>query len=166
YGGDADNYDKVSPLFLGEETLIRGYGYSTLQAECQDTGLDPTTGRCPVFDRLFGSRVAVFNAEMRIPLFGSPAFGLVNFPYLPLEVAPFFDAGMAWTGDQPPDVRFVSNGDNTVPANCASKMTLQGYAVPCAKRIPVFSTGVSFRMNVLGYMVLETYVAHPFQRNY
>ena len=168
YGGDADNYNKVSPLFLGEETLVRGYGYSTLQAECQQGGLDPVTGRCPVFDRLFGSRVAVFNAELRIPLFGSPAFGLVNFPYLPLEIAPFFDAGLAWTSDQKPDLRFVSGGDNSIPVNCSGpgSVTLQGYAVPCAQRIPVFSTGVSFRMNVLGYMVLETYVAHPFQRNY
>jgi Tol biopolymer transport system component len=163
YGGDADNYNKVSPLFLGEETLIRGYGYSTLQAECQDN-FDVTTGRCPVFDRLFGSKVAVFNAELRIPLFGSPMFGLVNFPYLPLEVAPFFDAGVAWTGDQPPVLR----GDaNAVPASCANAApTLQLVSVPCATRIPVMSTGVTFRMNVLGYMILETYVAHPFQRNY
>ena len=35
---------------------------------------------------------------------------------------------------------------------------------PCAQRIPVFSTGISFRVNVLGYMILETYVAKPFQR--
>ena len=165
YGGDADNYDKVSPLFLGEETLVRGYGYSTLQSECQQS-LDPTTGRCPVFERLFGSRIAVFNAELRIPLFGSPAFGLINFPYLPLEVAPFFDAGLAWTGDQKPDLRFVSGGDNSVPPSCSGAATSRGYAIPCAQRIPVFSTGVTFRMNVLGYMVLETYVAHPFQRNY
>ena len=164
HGGDADNYNKVSPLFLGEETLIRGYGYSTLQAECQNT-VDPLSGRCPVFDRLFGSRIAVFNAELRIPVFGSPMFGLVNFPYLPLEVAPFFDAGLAWTGDQKPDLRFTTS-DNTVPANCASGATLQGFSVPCANRIPVFSTGVTFRANILGYMILETYIAHPFQRNY
>jgi len=170
YGGDADNLDKVSPIFLGEETLIRGYGYSTLVAECNNTAnFDPNTGRCPVFDRLLGSRIAVFNAEMRIPVFGSPAFGLVNFPYLPLEVSPFFDAGMAWTSDQSPDVRFVSGGDNTVTGlSCSNntQISLQGFAAPCARRIPVFSTGVSFRMNVLGYMILETYVAHPFQRNY
>ena len=164
YGGDADNYDKLSPLFLGEETLIRGYGYSTLQAECAQT--PSATGHCGVFERLFGSRLAVVNAEYRIPLLGTASFGLVDFPYLPLEVAPFFDAGLAWTADQPPDLRFVTGSDNAPPAACANKRTLQGYAVPCANRTPVFSTGVSFRANVLGYMILETYVAHPFQRNY
>jgi len=165
YGGDADNYNKISPLFLGEETLIRGYGYSTLQSECQQTA-DQTTGRCGVFDRLFGSRIAVVNLEYRIPLFGTASFGLVDFPYLPLEVSPFFDAGLAWTADQPPDLRFVSGSDNSPPAACVNKTTQQGYAVPCADRTPVFSTGVSFRANVLGYMILETYVAHPLQRNY
>lgn len=167
YGGDADNYNKVSPLFLGDETLIRGYGYSTLQMECQQTA-DPRTGRCPVFDRLFGSRLAVFNAEWRIPLFGTPMFGLVNFPYVPLEVSPFFDAGLAWTGDQPPQFRFVSgsNPSEPPPASCRSGATIQGFLIPCATRTPVMSTGVSFRANVLGYMILETYVAHPFQRNY
>ena len=160
YGGDADNLEKVSPLFLGEETLIRGYGYSTLFSECRDA----QTPRCPVFDRLFGSRIAVFNAEFRIPLFGSPVFGLLNFPYLPLEVSPFFDAGLAWTSDQSPT--FDMSKRNDVPSSCANTVTLNRNSIPCAERIPVMSTGVSFRFNVLGYMVLETYVAHPFQRNF
>jgi hypothetical protein len=30
--------------------------------------------------------------------------------------------------------------------------------------VPVFSTGVSARMNVLGYLVFEAYYAYPFQR--
>ena len=32
------------------------------------------------------------------------------------------------------------------------------------KRVPVFSAGISARMNILGYMVLEAYYAYPFQR--
>jgi hypothetical protein len=28
----------------------------------------------------------------------------------------------------------------------------------------VFSTGVSFRFNLMGYAIIEAYVAHPFQR--
>lgn len=161
YGGDADDFRKISPLFLGEETLIRGYGYSTLISECDQVAF---AGHCPVLERLFGSKLGVFNAEMRIPLFGSPAFGLINFPYLPLEVAPFFDAGIAWTGDQNPVFKFVNGGDQSVPASCANLQLSS--ATYCATRIPVFSTGVTFRMNVLGYLVLETYVAHPFQRSY
>jgi hypothetical protein len=162
YGRDADNYDRLSPIFLGEETLMRGYGYGSLTGdECvASTG---STGRCPVFDRMIGSRVAVINTEFRIPLFGTSGFGLVNFPYLPLEVSPFFDGGIAWTGDQAPQFRFVSES-NEIPTECQNTQTQSGLLVPCAERIPIFSAGLSLRANILGYMILETYIAKPFQR--
>jgi outer membrane protein assembly factor BamA len=159
YGRDADNPLQLSPMYLGDETLIRGYGYTSIgNAECSAGG--NATTRCPVFERLFGSRLAVFNAELRIPVFGTSSFGLINFPYLPLEVSPFFDAGMAWTADQSPDVRFdiYGNGSTSCTGSTSSVYS------PCAQRIPVFSTGISFRFNILGYMILETYVAKPFQR--
>ena len=163
YGRDADNYDRLSPIYLGEETLIRGYGYGSFTPdEC--VASEPTAvSRCPVFDRLIGSRVGVVNAEFRIPLFGTSGFGLVNFPYLPLEVSPFFDAGVAWTGDQSPEFRFTREA-NAVPSQCETSTTQQGFLVPCAERIPVFSAGLSVRANVLGYLILETYIAKPFQR--
>lgn len=163
YGRDADNYDRLSPLYLGEETLIRGYGYGSFRLEECTANSAVQSSSCPVFDRLLGSKLAVINAEFRIPVLGTSSFGLLNFPYLPLEVSPFFDAGLAWMNGQSPQLRFTRDEQN-VPTSCANKMTTQGFTVPCAERIPVFSTGVSFRVNVLGYMVLETYVAHPFQR--
>ena len=162
YGGDSDNYEKLNPLFVAEETLIRGYGYSGLIDDCNRDQVALQTGRCPTLERLFGSKVGVANAEIRIPLFGSPQFGLINFPYLPLEVSPFFDAGIAWTGDQKPEWSF-ERGDDSSPASC-QQQTNARFIAPCARRIPVFSTGVSFRFNVLGYMILEAYYAHPFQR--
>src|SRR6185503_4962411 len=119
--------------------------------ECNTSVID-----CPVFNRLFGSRIGVFNAEMRIPLFGTAGFGLINFPYLPVELSPFFDAGIAWTSTQQPELRWATRADDT-PTNC-------GLSVICAERIPVFSTGLSARLNVLGYLILETYIAKPFQR--
>ena len=80
-----------------------------------------------------------------------------------LLISPFFDAGIAWTGNQQPELKFARSTSSTPPA-CATQTNQQGFLEPCAERIPVFSTGVSFRFNVLGYMILETYVAHPFQR--
>lgn len=164
YGRDSDNYDRMSPLYLGEETLIRGYGYGSFTPNECVVGLDPASGgRCPAFERLLGSRVGVINAELRIPFFGTSGFGLINFPYLPLEISPFFDAGIAWANNQNPQFRFAREASAT-PTNCANELSQQGYLKPCAERIPVFSTGVSFRLNLLGYMIVETYVAHPFQR--
>ena len=159
YGKDGDNYNQVSPLFLGEEIFIRGYRWLDNE-EC--LAEPSTTGTCPVVERLLGSRIAVFNAELRIPVFGTSSFGLINFPYLPLEVSPFFDAGIAWTSDQQPELTFSEQATNDSP-RCTGASTPTSF-YPCAQRIPVFSAGVSFRVNLLGYMVIETYVAKPFQR--
>ncbi len=162
YGNDAED-SRIWPLYLGDENFIRGYGYASFQPEeCLNTA----TSSCPVFDRLFGSRVIVGNAEFRIPLFGTPEFGLINFPILPLEVSPFFDGGVSYTGNQQPDFRFSQNGNGTASAGCTNPGTSGSSSqfIVCTDRIPVFSTGVSFRANVLGYLIFEAYVAHPFQR--
>lgn len=139
YGTDAER-EELTPLFLGYESLVRGYasGSFTLD-EC--TGA--SNGDCPEFDRLNGSRIGVINAEMRIPLFGTSQFGLINFPLLPTELSAFFDGGVAWNSSESPTLEFVRRS---------------------TERIPVFSAGFSARVNVLGYVVVEFFYAYPFQR--
>lgn len=140
YLEDAES-SRLSPLFLGFETFVRGYDVSSFDAsECTDTD-DPNA--CPEFDRLTGSRIGIFNAEFRIPLFGTSEFGLVNFPYVPTEISAFFDAGVAWTGDDTPTFEFKRRS---------------------MERIPVYSAGGAARLNVLGALVLQFYYAYPFQR--
>ena len=163
YGNDAED-SRIWPLYLGDENFIRGYGYHSFQPEeCLGTA----TSSCPVFDRLFGSRILVGNAEFRIPLLGTPEFGLINFPIIPLEVSPFFDAGVSYAANQNPDFRFSQSGTgSTVSADCTNPTQTGNTSqfIVCTDRIPVFSTGVSFRANVLGYLIFEAYLAHPFQR--
>jgi Tol biopolymer transport system component len=131
YGRSSDDSLHMYPLFLGEETLVRGYSYGSL---------DPSESQ--TYFRLLGSRLAVVSAEIRIPVLGVPEYGLFNFPYLPLTLSPFVDAGEAWNGGESP----------TLSTNQATL------------RIPVVSAGLSARVNLLGYAVLEFYYAHPFQR--
>ncbi|HFE52152.1 MAG TPA: peptidase S9, partial [Bacteroidetes bacterium] len=141
YGRDAES-DMLSPLFLGYETFVRGYSSGSFSySECSVDPKNPQA--CPEFDRLVGSRLAVVNAEFRIPLFGNENFGLVNFPYLPTELSLFLDGGVAWSHGAPPTFKFARRS---------------------RERIPVFSTGVSARVNVMGYAVVELYYAYPFQR--
>src|SRR5262249_51233979 len=66
YGsGGADR--RITPLFIGYPSLVRGYDVNSFSAsECGRTGA-PT---CPVFDQLVGSRIAVGNLEVRLPLLG------------------------------------------------------------------------------------------------
>jgi outer membrane protein assembly factor BamA len=161
YGMDAENFNIISPLFLGEEQLIRGYSYGSFDvSECTDNG-QTSTQSCPVFERLIGSRMAVFNTELRIPLIGTSEFGLLNIPFLPVELAPFFDAGLMWTSDQQPVLRFKRASETERPASCSQRSVQYGI---CAERVPVFSTGLSTRINVLGYLIFEAYLAKPFQR--
>ena len=143
FGKDADDQSLISPLFLGQETLIRGYDVNDFRVEDCSAVTGGTGAECPEFDRLLGSKIGVANFEIRFPLLGVREFGLINFPYLPTEIAPFFDAGVAWAKGDSPDFRFSRNS---------------------LERVPVFSTGVSARMNVLGYLVLEAFYAYPFQR--
>jgi len=94
-------------------------------------------------DRLYGTRAALVSAEVRLPLFGTEQFGLINFPYLPTELALFADAGLAWTAEESPVVRFDRDTSD---------------------RVPVTSLGASARVNLLGALVFELYYAYPFQR--
>jgi Tol biopolymer transport system component len=148
YGKDAEGIDSenrrvLSQIFLGYEPLIRGYAQESFdQGEC--TVVDPTTETtCPAFSRLLGTRIGVINLELRIPVLGVPELGLINFPLLPLEISPFFDAGVAWSGGDSPTFEFQRRTD---------------------ERVPVFSTGITARANILGYVILEAYYAYPFQR--
>ena len=102
--------------------------------------------------------VQVFQSDTGIPgksvqlvdykhvvLFGKgSAYGLLEFPYLPTEVAFFVDGGVTWTGSDLPVLEWTTK--------------------PTTERIPVFSAGVSTRFNLFGYTVLEIFYAKPFQR--
>lgn len=141
YGSDAE-HERLYPLFVGYPSLMRGYDAESFDPDECSAGQDAADD-CPAFTRLNGSRVAVANVELRIPLFGNERFGLLNIPFLPTEIAPFADVGLAWTADDSPELRF----DRTT-----------------TDRVPVFSTGVTARVNLLGFAVLEVYWVNPYQR--
>src|SRR5690606_18218893 len=75
YGPDAEN-NRLFPLFLGYGTLVRGY---------RPGSFEDGVGR-EMLDRLYGSRIGVASAEIRLPFFGTSDFGLINFPYFPTEL--------------------------------------------------------------------------------
>jgi outer membrane protein assembly factor BamA len=144
YGKDAES-DRMGALFIGDGSLVRGYSYESFSnSDCVSDGSgELAESSCPQFDRLVGSKVAVANAELRIPLFGTRGFGLISSPLPPIEIAPFVDAGVAWTKGSAPVWDFA---------------TLSG------DRTPVVSTGVAARVNLFGFAVFEVNYAHPFMR--
>ncbi|HEV2854069.1 MAG TPA: BamA/TamA family outer membrane protein [Thermoanaerobaculia bacterium] len=141
YGRDAES-DRLTQLYVGRPTLVRGYELGDIGlSECTPVPGDTTA--CPEFDRLVGSRIAVANLELRLPLLGVEGYGLIRASFLPTDLNFFVDAGTAWSKGITPDVRFDRNSID---------------------RIPVVSAGVSARILLGGFAVLEFYYAKPFQR--
>jgi len=113
---------------------VRGYDPGSFEAgEC---GVQ-LNGSCPAFDRLIGSRIGLANVEMRMPLWS--LFGGENFyGPLPVELALFGDAGVAWgrsTG-------FVESDHKAVT-----------------------SLGAALRANAFGFAVVEVDFVRPMQRD-
>jgi len=141
YGREIDQNSFIRPLFLGYETLIRGYSWESFSSnECGQT----EDGSCPTFDRLFGQRLAVANFEVRVPFIGTDQFGIINLPYVPVELVAFTDVGVAWDAENP-----------------VSSWT---FSRSSTDRVPLVSSGVAARFNILGMLILETYYSYPWQR--
>jgi Tol biopolymer transport system component len=134
FGRDAED-GRLPALYLGYPGLVRGYDSGSFESgEC---GVQPD-GSCPVFDRLIGSRLAIANAELRFPLWG--AFGGDQFyGPIPVELAVFTDAGVAWGRSERSG---FAPGDNE----------------------PVVSVGAAARINLFGFAVAEIDYVRPLDR--
>ena len=138
YGG-AGTLSSVYPLYLGYPWLIRGYERISSDNE-GGMGLNS-------FDisRLSGQRALVANVELRMPFTGPERLALIKSKFLLTDLNLFIDGGLAWS----PGDRIVFDWN---PANASFD-----------QKFPVYSTGVSIRINVLGALVLEPYYAFPLQ---
>ncbi|MDX1530021.1 MAG: peptidase S9, partial [Rhodothermales bacterium] len=147
YGGDATR-GEFYPLYIGYGVLVRGYSSSSFPDNLTNAQEQE------YFERYFGSRIGVANLELRMPLFGTREFGLINFPYLPTELVLFGDAGVAW-GDW---TRVLTLDPNT------GEIGDTGFGQDLWDQKPILSAGIAGRFNVLGALVLEVYYARPFDR--
>ncbi len=134
YGSGADDA-RMNELFIGYPSLVRGYGPGSFAIVDCGTLL---AGSCPDLENLFGSRLAVANVEVRIPVFG-PLGMARNTGLPPVDAACFFDAGIAWTGAEKP----------------------AGFG---GSRHGISSHGVSFRFNFLGILIGQISLVHPNDR--
>jgi Tol biopolymer transport system component len=83
---------RLTPLVLGLQTLVRGYDLRGFAAdECGRAATE-----CSIIDELTGSRLALLNLELRVPLLGLLS-GDFDYGKLPIEAIAFVDAGFLWT---------------------------------------------------------------------
>jgi len=133
YGTDAES-DRIFPLTFAYPTLTRGNRMDNI---------DQYEGDIYSINQLYGSRMLVANAEWRIPLTGPERLSMIKSRLLFSEFAFFTDAGIAWTSEQAP--------------------VLEAQPEEQSKRIPFLSTGVSLRVNIFGYVILEPFYAFPWR---
>ena len=134
YGRDSED-ERLVDIYVGHPESVHGYGYGSFTpVECPDGSFE----QCPVFNSMLGSRALVFNIEARAPLVGLLK-GELNYGRVPIEVAGFFDAGVAWSHGSLP--WFLGGSQRAVR-----------------------SAGVAGRINALGLLVIEVAASRPFDR--
>jgi len=144
-GRDADQF----PVFMGSTELIRGYtAGSLINNECAKSAPTGTRTGCSELDQLIGSRVAVFNAELRFPLTRSLVLGFLPVGLPPIESALFYDMGLAW------DTRSVIRWQRDASEDKE------------VVRMPLRSWGGSVRVNFLGFIVLRFDYTKPLNRSH
>jgi outer membrane protein assembly factor BamA len=132
-----ENYGPIYyPYFIGYPWYVRGYGDFFFSNFYSDINKA---------NSLTGTRIMVSNVEVRLPFTGPQRLCLIPSKYFYSELATFFDGGLAWYPE--------------------SKIPLNLNSTSFNGRIPVFSYGLSLRINVFGYMILEPYYAFPAVKN-
>jgi hypothetical protein len=152
------------PQYVGYPFYIRGYEAQTFYSNNNKT----PTNNFTISD-LSGQSLAVANFEVRLPFTGPEKLSAFKSKFLFTELNFFFDAGLAWSsGDK---VEFKSNptllrNDPVLDANGNQVLDTNGNPVinPVYSKVPALSAGISLRVNVFGYFVLEPYLAIPFNR--
>jgi Tol biopolymer transport system component len=132
YGRFGGNSAEVFPFFLSNSWFVRGYGSNDLYTA------DPQ-----LFNRMQGSKIAVGNIEIRLPLFGPKPLGLIKF-FLPADLNLFVDGGVA----------FYDTDDLENPSPWTGVV-----------HKPVVSVGASMRFNLFGALVVEPFYALPLSAN-
>jgi Tol biopolymer transport system component len=134
YGASAES-ERISPLYLGYSSLVRGYDIGTFTAsDCTPGPVDS----CPESSRLIGSRILVGNLEVRAPLVGLFR-GRLDYGGVPIDVFAFADTGVAWTR-------------NSLPRTFGGT------------RDWVSSVGFGSRINAFGFMIVELNMVRPLNR--
>ena len=151
YGPDGESFERLQPMFIGYQGLVRGYEYGSFDFfnECE------SETECTSFTNLFGSKVLVGNIELRFPPLGLLGIGSGLFGFLPIEMVFFGDAGLAWYNSDP---------DPAIALRYSSQVLDDRAFFLGGDRKPFYSIGTGLRMNVFGIMIIEADYVYPFNR--
>ena len=166
YGKSSED-TRFYPLYIAYWDLVRGYE-SISTEELNAYQANPS--KAFDFNRLYGSRMIVANAELRFPLLGLLGLGKGFYGAWPLEAYAFFDAGLAyashpsqwWGGYLTDDAGNVVIDPETLLPIPDTKKIKPWFAG--GDRKPVTSVGFGLRTNLFGYFVLGLNYVYPIER--
>ncbi|MFD1770242.1 basic secretory protein-like protein [Sphingobacterium suaedae] len=158
YIRSGNDEDKLRGNYIGYPFFVRGFD-----------DLNPEKVGDLTFNDLMGSRVLVGNFELRLPFTGPEKLAAVKSNFLFSDLNIFFDGGLAWSRgnkivssiDKKPIVEQTDANGQPIRDELGNIIT--GYDENY--RVPVFSAGVSLRINLFGAMILEPYYAVPFVKS-
>lgn len=135
YGRYGQGADGLFPLYLGSPWYIRGYDFNRAGAILEQNGKS--------IDQLFGSKLFVTNFEIRLPFTGPEKLALIKSKFLLTDLNLFVDGGMTFNS-------FSQFGSGNEPVQLTPT--------------PMFSAGVSMRINLFGALIVEPYYAIPLHK--
>jgi Tol biopolymer transport system component len=143
YGKESAN-NPLPYLYLGNPWFIRGYENVINQGPFESGQFN--------ISWLTGTSIAVANAELRLPFTGPQRLAVLKSKFFLTDLNLFFDSGLAW-----------SKGSKIIWNSSKSVITSDLTTANDTSRSPIFSTGVSLRLNLFGALVVEPYYAFPLQ---
>jgi len=151
YGNGSE--EELYPMFSGSSWYVRGYNTGNIGNFLSENGRS--------LDELFGTKMLVSNFEVRLPFSGPERLALIKSGVFFSELALFLDGGVAWYNfDQfDGDIVLLDGEGNPIEGPTGEPI------VKYYQARPIFSTGVSLRINLFGAMVLEPYYAFPLDMN-
>jgi outer membrane protein assembly factor BamA len=140
FGPDAEkNYYNdggiLPPLYLGYDYFVRGYSY---EAMYESAMVDPTSLG---YNQLMGSKMLLANFEVRLPFTGPKRLAVIKSGMFFTDLNFFVDAGIIWDAGNTLSMKKDKNNPSV--------------------RYPIYSTGVSARINLFGQIIIQPYYAFP-----
>ncbi len=124
------------PIYLGQMGLVRGLPFGQMDELQSRYGLTP--------ENISGSKIFLAGTEVRLPFTGFDRLALISSKYFFSEIILFVDGGLAFYDY--PDI--LDDG---------------GYPQYAPK--PVFTSGISTRINLFGSIIIEPYLAWIIHKN-
>ena len=157
FGNDATLFN---PIYIGWQGFARGYDFNHVRrmVDNQLAGAVPEDDYIfnledVTYERMLGSKYFMTGLELRIPFTGPERLARVKSGFLMTDLSLFLDAGVAFD-----EYSHLIDGEPRVVVRTVSGTQLELFDPYIAA-----SAGASLRINLFNALILEPYLAYPFQ---